>query len=83
MAKNFVADVFEYFGAGENLAFLAGALILWLLDIVLFGYVLMQGQAFDKLAYLKFAVAYLLGVLFDMRGWIIKGKFASGCAVLF
>lgn len=66
LVKNFVVDVFEYFGVGENLVFLVGVLILWLLDIVLFGYVLMQGQVFDKLVYLKFVVVYLLGVFFDM-----------------
>lgn len=66
LVKNFVVDVFEYFGVGENSVFLVGVLILWLLDIVLFGYVLMQGQVFDKLVYLKFVVVYLLGVFFDM-----------------
>lgn len=66
LVKNFVVDVFEYFGVGENLVFSVGVLILWLLDIVLFGYVLMQGQVFDKLVYLKFVVVYLLGVFFDM-----------------
>lgn len=42
----------------------------------------MQGQAFDKSAYPKLAVAYPSGVLPDMRGWTIKGKPASGRAVL-
>lgn len=63
--------------------YLVGVLILWLLDIVLFGYVLMQGQIFDKFVYLKFVVVYLLGVIFDMCGWMIKGKFVSGWVVLF
>lgn len=34
----------------------------------------MQGQAFDKSAYPKLAVAYPSGVLPDMRGWTIKGN---------
>ncbi|EJA4339699.1 prophage tail fiber N-terminal domain-containing protein [Escherichia coli] len=82
LAKNSVADVLEYLGAGENSAFPAGAPIPWPSDIVPSGYVLMQGQAFDKSAYPKLAVAYPSGVLPDMRGWTIKGKPASGRAVL-
>ncbi|EKF3887646.1 tail fiber protein, partial [Escherichia coli] len=77
-----VADVLEYLGAGENSAFPAGAPIPWPSDIVPSGYVLMQGQAFDKSAYPKLAVAYPSGVLPDMRGWTIKGKPASGRTVL-
>ncbi|ENG1860204.1 phage tail protein [Escherichia coli] len=46
------------------------------------GYAIMVGQAFDKSAYPKLAVAYPSGVLPDMRGWTIKGKPASGRAVL-
>lgn len=46
------------------------------------GYALMQGQAFDKSAYPKLAAAYPSGVIPDMRGWTIKGKPASGRAVL-
>ncbi len=42
----------------------------------------MQGQTFDKSAYPKLAVAYPSGVIPDMRGWTIKGKPASGRAVL-
>ncbi|MDI0778046.1 prophage tail fiber N-terminal domain-containing protein, partial [Escherichia coli] len=82
LSKNSVADVLEYLGAGENSAFPAGAPIPWPSDIVPSGYVLMQGQAFDKSAYPKLAVAYPSGVLPDMRGWTIKGKPASGRAVL-
>ncbi|HAH8695651.1 TPA: short-chain dehydrogenase [Escherichia coli] len=82
LAKNSVVDVLEYLGAGENSAFPAGAPIPWPSDIVPSGYVLMQGQAFDKSAYPKLAVAYPSGVLPDMRGWTIKGKPASGRAVL-
>ncbi|GAB8959467.1 hypothetical protein OkiPb01091_47120 [Escherichia coli] len=46
------------------------------------GYAIMVGQAFDKSAYQKLAVAYPSGVLPDMRGWTIKGKPATGRAVL-
>lgn len=42
----------------------------------------MQGQTFDKSAYPKLAAAYPSGVIPDMRGWTIKGKPASGRAVL-
>lgn len=42
----------------------------------------MQGQTFDKAAYPKLAIAYPSGVIPDMRGWTIKGKPASGRAVL-
>ncbi|ORJ71744.1 phage tail protein, partial [Escherichia coli] len=41
LAKNSVADVLEYLGAGENSAFPAGAPIPWPSDIVPSGYVLM------------------------------------------
>ncbi|MDZ9394444.1 phage tail protein, partial [Escherichia coli] len=43
---------------------------------------LMQGQTFDKSAYPKLAAAYPSGVIPDMRSWTIKGKPASGRAVL-
>ncbi|KEO29220.1 phage tail-collar fiber domain-containing protein [Escherichia coli] len=46
------------------------------------GYAIMVGQAFDKSAYPKLAVAYPSGVLPDMRGWTIKGNPATGRAVL-
>lgn len=59
-----------------------GAPIPWPSDTVPSGYVLMQGQTFDKSAYPKLAVAYPSGVIPDMRGWTIKGKPASGRAVL-
>ncbi|HFM4653874.1 TPA: phage tail protein, partial [Escherichia coli] len=45
-------------------------------------YALMQGQTFDKSAYPKLAAAYPSAVIPDMRGWTIKGKPASGRAVL-
>lgn len=51
-------------------------------DTVPSGYALMQGQTFDKSAYPKLAAAYPSGVIPDMRGWTIKGKPASGRAVL-
>ena len=59
-----------------------GAPIPWPSDTVPSGYALMQGQTFDKSAYPKLAVAYPSGVIPDMRGWTIKGKPASGRAVL-
>ncbi|EFA1462695.1 tail fiber protein, partial [Escherichia coli] len=54
-----------------------GASIPWPSDTVPSGYVLMQGQTFDKSAYPKLAAAYPSGVIPDMRGWTIKGKLAA------
>ncbi|EFJ7656594.1 phage tail protein [Escherichia coli] len=59
-----------------------GAPIPWPSDTVPSGYALMQGQTFDKSAYPKLAATYPSGVIPDMRGWTIKGKPASGRAVL-
>ncbi|HBJ0374257.1 TPA: prophage tail fiber N-terminal domain-containing protein, partial [Escherichia coli] len=59
-----------------------GAPIPWPSDTVPSGYALVQGQTFDKSAYPKLAAAYPSGVIPDMRGWTIKGKPASGRAVL-
>ncbi|EON2756663.1 prophage tail fiber N-terminal domain-containing protein [Escherichia coli] len=59
-----------------------GAPIPWPSDTIPSGYALMQGQTFDKSAYPKLAAAYPSGVIPDMRGWTIKGKPASGRAVL-
>ncbi|HCP7899497.1 TPA: tail fiber protein, partial [Escherichia coli] len=59
-----------------------GAPIPWPSDTVPSGYALMQGQTFDKSAYPKLAAAYPSGVIPDMRGRTIKGKPASGRAVL-
>ncbi|EAM9979361.1 tail fiber protein [Salmonella enterica] len=59
-----------------------GAAIAWPSDAAPAGYALMQGQSFDKSAYPLLAVAYPSGVIPDMRGWTIKGKPASGRAVL-
>ncbi|HAW1712484.1 TPA: short-chain fatty acid transporter [Escherichia coli] len=59
-----------------------GAPIPWPSDTVPSGYALMQGQTFDKSAYPKLAAAYPSGVIPDLRGWTIKGKPASGRAVL-
>ncbi|TBM12111.1 tail fiber protein, partial [Hafnia paralvei] len=56
--------------------------IAWPSDAVPEGYALMQGQSFDKTAYPYLAVAYPSGVIPDMRSWTIKGKPASGRAVL-
>ncbi|ECC9706893.1 shikimate transporter [Salmonella enterica subsp. salamae] len=59
-----------------------GAPIAWPSDATPAGYALMQGQSFDKSAYPLLAIAYPSGVIPDMRGWTIKGKPASGRAVL-
>ncbi|HAU3222132.1 TPA: tail fiber protein [Salmonella enterica subsp. houtenae] len=59
-----------------------GAAIAWPSDATPAGYALMQGQSFDKSAYPLLAIAYPSGVIPDMRGWTIKGKPASGRAVL-
>ncbi|EPC3960657.1 TPA: prophage tail fiber N-terminal domain-containing protein [Escherichia coli] len=59
-----------------------GAPIPWPSDTVPSGYALMQGQTFDKSAYPNLAAAYPSGVIPDMRGWMIKGKPASGRAIL-
>lgn len=60
----------------------AGAAIAWPSDATPAGYAIMQGQSFDKSAYPLLAIAYPSGVIPDMRGWTIKGKPASGRAVL-
>lgn len=59
-----------------------GAPIPWPSDVIPSGYALMQGQAFNKTSYPELAVAYPSGVIPDMRSWTIKGKPASGRAVL-
>ncbi|UKK29501.1 phage tail protein [Enterobacter hormaechei] len=59
-----------------------GAPIPWPSDTVPAGYAIMAGQTFDKSAYPLLAAAYPSGVIPDMRGWTIKGKPASGRAVL-
>ncbi|EBV8483363.1 tail fiber protein [Salmonella enterica subsp. enterica serovar Ago] len=59
-----------------------GAAIAWPSDATPAGYALMQGQLFDKSAYPLLAIAYPSGIIPDMRGWTIKGKPASGRAVL-
>ncbi|EOU6596340.1 tail fiber protein [Escherichia coli] len=63
-------------------SFPVGAAIPWPSDSVPTGYTVMQGQTFDKTVYPLLAVAYPSGVIPDMRGWTIKGKPASGRAVL-
>ena len=62
--------------------FPVGAPIPWPTDIPPSGYGIMQGQIFDKVAYPRLATAYPSGVLPDMRNWTIKGKPATGRAVL-
>lgn len=59
-----------------------GAPIAWPSDNIPAGYTIMQGQTFDKSAYPLLAQAYPSGTIPDMRGWTIKGKPASGRAVL-
>ncbi|POP43086.1 hypothetical protein CHU32_17380 [Superficieibacter electus] len=59
-----------------------GAPIPWPSDKAPSGYALMTGQSFDKTKYPKLAVAYPSGKIPDMRGWTIKGKPASGRAIL-
>lgn len=59
-----------------------GAPIAWPSDATPASYALMQGQTFDKNVYPLLAIAYPSGVIPDMRGWTIKGKPASGRAVL-
>ncbi|ECV5352138.1 tail fiber protein [Salmonella enterica subsp. enterica] len=65
----------------QNL-FPVGAPIPWPSDNIPAGYTIMQGQTFDTSAYPLLARAYPSGVIPDMRGWTIKGKPASGRAVL-
>lgn len=59
-----------------------GSPIPWPGDVLPAGYALMQGQTFDKAKYPKLAIAYPGGVIPDMRGWMIKGKPASGRNIL-
>lgn len=66
--------------AGESLP--VGVPLPWPTDTPPSGYIVMQGQPFDKAAYPKLAAAYPSGVLPDMRGQTIKGKPASGRNVL-
>lgn len=66
--------------SGESLP--VGVPLPWPTDTPPSGYIVMQGQPFDKAAYPKLAAAYPTGVLPDMRGQTIKGKPASGRDVL-
>ncbi|WP_237585224.1 phage tail protein, partial [Salmonella enterica] len=59
-----------------------GVPLPWPSDTIPAGYALMQGQTFDKNVYPLLAIAYPSGTIPDMRGWTIKGKPASGRAVL-
>lgn len=59
-----------------------GSAIAWPSDAVPDGYAIMQGQSFSTATYPLLARAYPSGVIPDMRGWTIKGKPASGRAVL-
>ncbi|ECK8241726.1 phage tail protein [Salmonella enterica subsp. enterica] len=59
-----------------------GTPIPWPSDTLPANHAVMQGQTFNKTTYPLLAVAYPSGVIPDMRGWMIKGKPASGRAVL-
>ena len=65
---------------GETLP--VGVPLPWPTDTPPSGYIVMQGQPFDKAAYPQLAAAYPSGVLPDMRGQTIKGKPATGRDVL-
>lgn len=69
-------------GSANIEAFPPGVPLPWPSDTPPAGYAIMQGQTFDKAKYPKLAIAYPSGKLPDMRGWTIKGKPASGRAVL-
>ncbi|HGU5334360.1 TPA: phage tail protein [Escherichia coli O146] len=60
----------------------AGVPLPWPSDTPPGGYAIMAGQTFDKARYPLLAKAYPDGRIPDMRGWTIKGKPASGRAVL-
>ncbi|EJN4466257.1 phage tail protein [Escherichia coli] len=60
----------------------AGIPFPWPSDTPPDGYAIMVGQTFDKAQYPLLAKAYPDGRIPDMRGWTIKGKPASGRAVL-
>lgn len=68
--------------ADDNSGVPVGTPIPWPSDTVPAGYALMQGQTFDKTQYPKLAIAYPDGTIPDMRGQTVKGKPASGRAVL-
>ncbi|MDA4741948.1 phage tail protein [Enterobacter hormaechei] len=68
--------------ASQAAATLVGQPIPWPSDVVPDGCAVMQGQPFDTAQYPKLAIAYPNGVIPDMRGQTIKGKPASGRAVL-
>ncbi|KAA8727904.1 tail fiber protein [Ewingella americana] len=59
-----------------------GAPIAWPSETPPAGFTMMVGQQFDKNVYPLLAMAYPSGVIPDMRGQTIKGKPASGRAVL-
>jgi hypothetical protein len=61
---------------------LVGMPVPWPSDKVPAGFALMVGQTFNKTTYPSLAIAYPSGVIPDMRGQTIKGKPASGRAVL-
>lgn len=84
LSKADASSALQYLGLTETIQnlFPVGAPIPWPSDTIPAGYTIMQGQSFDKSAYPLLAIAYPSGVIPDMRGWTIKGKPASGRAVL-
>ncbi|XBE32610.1 tail fiber protein (plasmid) [Enterobacter kobei] len=66
----------------EEGSYLVGAPIPWSNDTIPAGHALMVGQSFNKAAYPKLAIAYPDGIIPDMRQYTVKGKPASGRAVL-
>ncbi|HCM1953797.1 TPA: tail fiber protein [Salmonella enterica subsp. salamae serovar 9,46:z4,z24:z39:z42] len=63
-------------------AFPVGISFPWPTDTPPSGWAIMQGQSFSTTTYPLLAKAYPSGVIPDMRSWTIKGKPASGRAVL-
>nr|DAH54568.1 MAG TPA: tail fiber protein [Caudoviricetes sp.] len=76
--KFMTTDGVDLAGAGVPV----GVPLPWPTDTAPAGYAIMAGQEFDTAAYPKLAAAYPSGVLPDMRGQTIKGKPATGRAVL-
>ena len=71
-----------FVGSGGGGGAPVGVPMPWPTDTPPEGHAIMQGQTFNKAANPELAKAYPSGVLPDMRGRTIKGKPASGRAVL-
>lgn len=65
-----------------NTQYPVGAPIPWPSDTIPANYAVLQGQTFSAVTYPVLAVVYPNATLPDMRGYTIKGKPASGRAVL-